>query len=67
MCFETIFYNFWKFFTNFIEFFKISVFLRNTDFEKFLKNSKKFPKKCKIWSPSIFQYEEHVEKFGLTI
>ena len=34
-----------------------------SDFQSGLINSKKNSKKCKIWSPSTFQYGDCVERF----
>ena len=32
-------------------------------FKNSKKNSNKFPKKYKIWSPNTFQYGDHIEQF----
>ena len=63
---ETKFYIFLKFFTIFKRCDKLdgSEKFRLTNFVTSLKNSKKFQKKCKIWSPIIFQYGDHVQRLG---
>ena len=59
ICLETKFYIFWKFFTNFLDRYKITVFgrSRNSGFVPILKHSKKFPKNIKFGLQAHFNME----------